>query len=144
LTTGPKRSIRALAKDWGWHPSRVFRFLERIEAETPSKTPRHESETPSETPDLFRETAEAGKTPEKPEAGRYLTFGPALKSMCGYGDDSYDWRPDNADIVTSGSPALAIYLASACFMQRLYRVLKGPAASAVSAPRRRAMPIPDT
>jgi hypothetical protein len=30
--------------------------------------------------------------------------------MCGYGDDSYDWRPDNANIVTSGSPALAIFI----------------------------------
>jgi hypothetical protein len=57
LAANGSKSVRLLAKLWGWNPTRVHRF---IRAETPAETP----ETPSKTPPLFRETPE---TPD--EAG---------------------------------------------------------------------------
>jgi hypothetical protein len=58
LAAHGKRSIRALARAWNWPASRVFRFLERIEAETPSETAVVFHEIVAETPDLFHEPAE--------------------------------------------------------------------------------------
>jgi hypothetical protein len=110
-----KRSIRALAAAWGWHRSRVSRFLTRLDGETPSlsretpalsrrETPSFESETPALSRDLEGETEEVAETPK---GQGYLTMGPALKAMIAGGGEN--WRPDNADIVTAGSPALAVY-----------------------------------
>jgi hypothetical protein len=72
LDANGQQSIRLTAKLFGWHPSRVKRFLDRAGRETApetvSETPASVSaETPavsSETPPLFRETPE---TPD--EAG---------------------------------------------------------------------------
>jgi hypothetical protein len=72
------RSIRVMAKEWGWHRSRVFRFVARPKAETSetgSETPSLETETARETPLLSRETPrlEAETAPETPSLSRKTT-----------------------------------------------------------------------
>ena len=52
--TGQERpAIRALADHWGWHRSRVARFLSRIDAETPPANRPPVSETQAETPSYY-------------------------------------------------------------------------------------------
>jgi hypothetical protein len=85
-----RRSVRVLAKAWNWHRSRVSRFLARLEAETPS-----------ETPSLFSETeAETAETPPAPP----------WRVGDGTDDDRFAWAPENEDVGTNGSMALAIYI----------------------------------
>jgi hypothetical protein len=91
LAAHGRRSIRALAQAWGWSPSRVFRFLERLEAETASETPQHESETA----DLFRETE------DDPAASPSRDTHP---------EGRFNWAPENEDVLVAGSPPLAIYV----------------------------------
>jgi hypothetical protein len=56
LKSNGRQSVRWLARLWGWHPSKVFRLLQRVDGETPetvSGTPptvSAKSETPTETP----------------------------------------------------------------------------------------------
>ena len=39
LASNGVQSVRLLAKLWGWHPSKVQRFLSRVRGETPRETP---------------------------------------------------------------------------------------------------------
>jgi hypothetical protein len=94
LVAHGKRSLRELARAWNWHVSRVRRFLARLDADTPS-------DTAADTPEVCRDL-EADTPPLCRDT-------PPARTGDGSTDDIFDWGWENEDIVTHGSPALAIY-----------------------------------
>lgn len=84
----PRPSIRTLAKVWGWHRSRVERFLKKIDVENTETI----GETPTETAPLTTTQSEAPAEPADDE-----------------GTEPDFFAPDSPDLVQAGVPAIAIY-----------------------------------
>jgi len=93
------KTVRELAGIWGWHRSRVFRFLSRFR------------ETKGETKALSRETSETrGETSETSTDTLQLKLGPASRAIVEPPQhDDFDWA-DDADIVIEEQPRTALYI----------------------------------
>jgi hypothetical protein len=111
-------SVRQLAKLWGWHPSKVQRYLSRVRSETPretvSETPTVSADTP-DTPDTPQGQGRVlGKTPSgtvvaaMPDASDLDDEGPSL-GKAPYSDD-FKWEPENGAVIVAQQQALAIYI----------------------------------
>ena len=91
-------SVRQLAKLWGWHPSKVQRFLSRVRGETPRETL---ADTPRDTPNV------SADTPETPQGQGLVDDGPPI-AVAPYRDD-FDWSAENGDVIVAPQKAIAIY-----------------------------------
>jgi hypothetical protein len=99
-----KRSIRALAEAWGWTAWRVRRFLE---AEAPHSEPHKELCEPHTEPHKGRTEDVCGPHSDAQEPHSEL---PPWRANDGSVDHSRRWYPENEEVVTPGSPALAIFV----------------------------------
>ena len=112
LASNGVQSVRLLAKLWGWHPSKVQRFLSRVRGETPRETPTVSADTP-DTPETPQGRGRVlGRTPSgtvvaaMPDASDLTDDSPIATAP--YRDD-FDWSPSNEDIIVAPQQAIAVY-----------------------------------